>query len=245
MSTSSIESIEYRAFSRCKLLNIISFPATLKRISYEAFYECTNLGTVEFANSHGWFFVDKDSEIPTEIKEGENCTHISNIQAYMFNDFRWSNWFKIDKIPAPTIEIVNGVITITDYSGLAEKFKISVSSASGKKEWETYATTTIKAGTWSAINEFSLPESGAVSANIPFLSTDDTGKSITGSSMIMIENAEGKAEMLSYGVSATVEALVYTNNRWMNEGCKTLVVTKDTVVNEEFFLWFMANFTKA
>lgn len=245
-----LDTIDKNAFRNCEKLTTVVFGASVKWISSYAFNGCTKLGTCNFIASHGWFYTSGVS-VPEKISDGENCTHVTSITPLMLSqNLTAYNFFRIDTMPAPTISMSNGMLTITDLSGLADYFHIYIN---GKDPITIFAKPIIEAGTWVANEDFALPTSSMSDAILAFKShnghTDATAAecNFVGMKWQNYSTALGYYTMLSYSTSFTAGTNygVYTlDGGWKREECKTLIVPENTEVNEAYYNWFVANFTK-
>lgn len=245
-----LETIDNKAFNNCESLTTVVFGGNVKWIGTQAFNGCTKLGTCNFEVPYGWFYTTETS-VPDKISDGVTCTHVSTITPRMLSqDSVNFNFFRIDKMPAPEIQVVDGVLTITDYSGLADIFNIYIN---GKDPIPVFAKPVIEAGTWVANDNFALPTSTMQSVKLPFRShngaTDITAahEDFTGIKWQNYSPELGYYTMLSYAEGSTMGIAngVYTKERgWFRDECKTMVVAENTEVIEAFFNWYTANFTK-
>lgn len=235
----SIKSIGTYAFGGCRSLTNIRIPASTDWMWRRAFDGC-GLKSVELDNPYGWFYTEAD-EVPADIKESENCWRAPSINGASLTGsaFLKLNWFRLSKIPAPTISVDNGILTITDASGLAETFNISISDGSNTKEIVVHADTVIKTSYWNANETIDLPNEDIV-IDITFLSADRRFNRI-----------EVLADGLHYRGDEDIDILVYSlENGWLDENVdadelKRLYVLASTDdLPENAYVWFINNFTR-
>lgn len=232
------------AFYGCTALSTHSIPQCVTWIGAEA-YASSGLSTLKLDDPNGWFFTSSET-VPAEIKDGETCTHISDVTPVLLTtQFADKNWFKLDQIPAPTVTIDNGVLTITDYSGLAETFKIYVNAGDpieipakilpgtwvgndsldyGDMTTTTYANTF----TYTTV----LPEVGELSCNTLIFQLDIDGNP---GLVCGVYHEYGDDPILH---------VVYQDGEWTSPDSKTIVITEVGDVSPEFEALFLANFTR-
>ena len=249
--------IGQNAFVSCSALTSINVPETVEWICKNAFGGCESLNSAVFEKPHGWFYTDLDSK-PSTIISDENCVNIPTPAASLLRlNYRSKNWFRIGKIPTPTITLKDGVLTMTDYSGLADRFKIYLNNQELR---EATVQPIIKAGAWTARETFYFPEN-EIRAKINFTSTWG-GKSKAFYGMVVIKYDTDKPGQLGYTTELLdsgeihgapfVQAYLpsaageegWEHYGWSEAEAKNVVITQDTLVSQEFYDWFVTAFTK-
>jgi hypothetical protein len=234
----SITRINSEAFLNCSSLDRITIPESVTWIGSKAFKGCTNL-TVQFESTAGWFYT-LESSIPETILDGDNCTHITEMTASVLTThFVLKNIFRLQQVPAPSIEVTGGILTITDTSGLADTFNIYINGELAKT---IPAAPTVLAGTWVANNTLKCPEK-ELRGDMRFTVN---GLSAEHNLMWWSYSSLNESWVLCYRLSGGDGGVVYTavDYSWSNDRDKTITVVEDTVVTQEFYNWFRANFTK-
>ena len=248
---SQLQRIESEAVSGCAKLTSIIIPESVIWMGIKAFSGCT--GTIKFedkahdvstTNSYGWFYTSETS-VPTQLLEGENCTHIEDMFSKALTEhFILYNLFKVTQVPAPTIEIENGILTITDTSNLSDVFNVYIG---GELQRIIYTDNVIPSGTWVANSTLTNPgEFAEVFASMYFTINTTTGGIFDCHRMEFDSTNVSPLKYLYYDSreGRTYSLAVYTQNGWLLEDYRTIVITKPVRVFADFFDWFKANFTK-
>ncbi len=141
--SSNIVSIGARAFYDSHLSNI-TIPASVTRIGKEAF---NSISMASFSDKYGWFKVA--GETPEFVAENyfgvPHRTDMMGIAAELTQANAEYALYKIDQMIAPEVTLDGATLTITDKTGLAEKFSIYVRSV-GEDEATLCATVNAQTG---------------------------------------------------------------------------------------------------
>lgn len=134
----TITTINGEAFLNCLGLSSFTLPASLTTIGANAFlidpvpeYSYTRL--IAFADPYTWFTSNNDTPDYTDLTLQEP-TLLINAEHTMGNKLSLNStgnlggfwWHKIKKMPAPEIAIADGILSMTDPLGVAERFRIYV-----------------------------------------------------------------------------------------------------------------------
>ncbi len=121
-SATPLESIGNGAFSNClNLVAVQNLPTTLNSIGSNAFASC-NLYTVIFDDPYGWFDINTDGDIALSYSALSEANAASDVLGRVGT----SGLYKIDQMPAPTLDIDAEKLYIIDSTGIAESFRIYV-----------------------------------------------------------------------------------------------------------------------
>ena len=126
----NLMSIGESAFSGCKI-DSVDIPAKVNWIGKNAFNAC-RLSSAFFVDKYGWFFTEETTaENGTAFLAYNNCDlgDDESAAAWLVGGFRQYNWYKIDKMVAPTVTLNGTTLTISDSTGLATEFAIYVNRA--------------------------------------------------------------------------------------------------------------------
>lgn len=111
---------------RGTILTDIRIPSTVVWIGMNAFRDVTTLESAVFEDVYGWFYTKDTSCTGGSPIKSESLLDSSYARVYMSVIAADSNWYKIDRMIAPTISLEGSILTITDSTGIAEEFRIYV-----------------------------------------------------------------------------------------------------------------------
>lgn len=147
-----LEKIGDYAFCGCDALTALGqpnnkLPNTLWFIGKYAFASCNKITKINFAGTStaqasGWFYTSGDVSANRTTDGEYNALSADSIKdqpsiaTALTNTLQAYTWFKIKQMPAPTISINEGILSITDKTGIADTFMVYV----GDDHWATINT---------------------------------------------------------------------------------------------------------
>ena len=118
----SLKIIEFDAFLNFTSLAFIYLPPRVMEIGSGVFRGCTSLTQIE-AGATSWWFKGTSKATGEAVSKNVMGDKTELAKALVITDYALI-WYRDETIPPPTIEIQGDHLIITDYSGLAENFRI-------------------------------------------------------------------------------------------------------------------------
>lgn len=131
-NTAQLIHIGAGAFTNCYYLSSVILPKTVEAIGYYAFEGCSELETVSLGNMYGWCAANYDTG-ETSYFEPKRMNDPAVVAPMLSAGFMSHSWQRLSQMPAPSLELRNGTLYITDMSGWADKIRIYID--------DTYSTT--------------------------------------------------------------------------------------------------------
>lgn len=112
-------------------LKTFSIPPSLKWIGLSAFKNIPTLTDVVFSTganaAHtGWFYTSEGAPINGTYITAEDLGVSATACKYLTETYVSYDWYRLEKMPAPELEIDAALLSITDNSGLAQEFIVYV-----------------------------------------------------------------------------------------------------------------------
>lgn len=230
----TVESIGERTFMYCQGLSNISIPSSVKYIGTDAFKRCDSLEDAYFRNPYGWFRSNL-STIPEKLIDGQNCYRVRTPGASaLVGEYSCPFLFKVDAVPAPTIKVVDGILYITEESGLAETFRIFINDLE-VDQVSTGAQHTIEGGLWVADTTPLLP---STELRLDFSYTDTDGVAQNSGT---IASPTGIYYIFANG---EIVQAYDPGTGWFVDTMRSISLPEDVTASEDFYNWFTTYYTR-